>query len=303
MAKHALIPILITADQAQLKKKLYASRRRLRRWSRRVKDTFATAAGSIPASAGEPWTRTRPDPGTRVYPRECGGTPFLGRHLVQQNGLSPRVRGNPAAAASRRRPAGSIPASAGEPGVSAGSGGVEVVYPRECGGTSVSATLEHRRGGLSPRVRGNQTQSGFLEKGLRSIPASAGEPLVIRLNLPPQTVYPRECGGTLLIFTHAPKPTGLSPRVRGNLHKRDAERPCEGSIPASAGEPPVGVVKGAQVGVYPRECGGTMRGVSIRFGCGGLSPRVRGNPSRRGHQGVQAGSIPASAGEPKATNA
>ena len=58
-------------------------------------------------------------------------------------------------------------------------------------------------------------------------------------------VYPRVCGGTrslrLLIA-----PTGLSPRVRGNLL---AGLPVTavnqlGSIPACAGEPPCGILSG-----------------------------------------------------------
>ena len=51
---------------------------------------------------------------------------------------------------------------------------------------------------------------------------------------------------------------GLSPRVRGNPYPHVLYSICDGSIPASAGEPgePVGVV--IPVGVYPRECGGTL---------------------------------------------
>ena len=54
----------------------------------------AGAAGSIPACAGEPSTRTprRTPPG--VYPRVCGGTVSTGESLMSRRGLSPRVRGN-----------------------------------------------------------------------------------------------------------------------------------------------------------------------------------------------------------------
>ena len=62
-----------------------------------VEVTQAQHNGSIPASAGEPGFR-RPRVVyvlTRVYPRECGGTPPHGGVSVHgQPGLSPRVRGN-----------------------------------------------------------------------------------------------------------------------------------------------------------------------------------------------------------------
>ena len=85
--------------------------------------------GSIPASAGEPYSEgAAPGPGSEVYPRVCGGTPAgNGDSLVYPRlwalismGLSPRLRGNPG---DRQEPASmelltvwrSIPASAGEP--------------------------------------------------------------------------------------------------------------------------------------------------------------------------------------------
>ena len=49
---------------------------------------------SIPACAGEPG-RGSPGPvPSRVYPRLCGGTRFVGAHIKAVPGLSPPVRGN-----------------------------------------------------------------------------------------------------------------------------------------------------------------------------------------------------------------
>ena len=50
-----------------------------------------------------------------VYPRECGGTHLATGYIPPPNGLSPRVRGNPAVRRVRLIALGSIPASAGEP--------------------------------------------------------------------------------------------------------------------------------------------------------------------------------------------
>ncbi len=71
--------------------------------------------GSIPAGAGEPLSghMTKSDHG--VYPRGCGGTDFLGVETDPGRGLSPRVRGNLGFITKACKPAGSIPAGAGEP--------------------------------------------------------------------------------------------------------------------------------------------------------------------------------------------
>ena len=74
------------------------------------------------------------------------------------------------------------------------------------------------------------------------------------------------------------------------------------SIPASAGEPQLVSVMQFQIGVYPRECGGThATEVAIAAGIG-LSPRVRGNRLAFMLVGPPEGSIPASAGEPRTTH-
>ena len=51
-------------------------------------------------------------------------------------------------------------------------------------------------------------------------------------------------------------------------------------------------------GVYPRVCGGTPPRAPGGCGRRGLSPRVRGNPTRTRRRTAKCGSIPACAGEP-----
>ncbi len=153
--------------------------------------------GSIPAWAGEPSPLSPLSPLSPVYPRVGGGT----------------VPPAPAA----RPETGSIPAWAGEPAWVHAVGPDSGVYPRVGGGTRLLSEAIVLVGGLSPRGRGNhlaRQSDGFL---LGSIPAWAGEPLVIIHSLTPDAVYPRVGGGT------APRPpdliseSGLSPRGRGNL--------------------------------------------------------------------------------------
>ena len=51
--------------------------------------------GSIPACAGEPVPTQGRVHVYRVYPRVCGGTDFVRADYQLDDGLSPRVRGNP----------------------------------------------------------------------------------------------------------------------------------------------------------------------------------------------------------------
>ena len=178
-------------------------------------------SGSIPASAGEPWSGRIPWLPNRVYPRECGGTPFPCCLFRPEGGLSPRVRGNHAEWWSHRHLRRSIPASAGEPPPARPQRLGHPVYPRECGGTFKNCATLLSSMGLSPRVRGNRDCHGALADVRRSIPASAGEPHTLTVTGDVIAVYPRECGGTDAEGGPMQFERGLSPRVRGN-RRRDS---------------------------------------------------------------------------------
>ena len=156
-----------------------------------------------------------------------------------------------------------------------------------------------REAGLSPRVRGNLIPRFRNADYRRSIPACAGEPCRSSRSPARRRVYPRVCGGTLVISISNRQITGLSPRVRGNhrllLGGHDAAR----SIPACAGEPPRRSWTPAPPGVYPRVCGGTPGGKPVGKTPAGLSPRVRGNLSLPTLAWNDLRSIPACAGEPR----
>ena len=154
---------------------------------------------SIPASAGEPPRPGRTLPGTSVYPRECGGTQFSQTERPQAVGLSPRVRGNRPTPRVTAPSGGSIPASAGEPLTVWSRERHDEVYPRECGGTDSGGSHVSAHDGLSPRVRGNQVDLENKHATARSIPASAGEPRLLWRLARCEKVYPRECGGTILL--------------------------------------------------------------------------------------------------------
>ena len=138
---------------------------------------------------------TRVRLGIQVYPREWRGNRYLD--------------------AGRRYEAGSIPASAGEPGEVKRGDQEERVYPRECGGTSAMRICRPDSDGLSPRVRGNLISRRSHTAEYRSIPASAGEPARELFQKQGAAVYPRECGGTFHLGFHVPLGTGLSPASAG----------------------------------------------------------------------------------------
>ena len=112
------------------------------------------------------------------------------------------------------------------------------------------------------------------------------------------TVYPRVCGGTRNNAPTWGTIAGLSPRVRGNLHRPDPACEERGSIPACAGEPSIALAPSAPLRFNPRVCGGTLSSVAPATTSTGLSPRVRGNRPPPLACQLFPGSIPACAGEP-----
>ena len=106
------------------------------------------------------------------------------------------------------------------------------------------------------------------------------------------------CGGTARALASRARPTGLSPRVRGNPPVRLPAATNRGSIPACAGEPAKTIDLNLGTMVYPRVCGGTLACGDDKTRHSGLSPRVRGNQRWRPGQPSSRRSIPACAGEP-----
>ena len=156
--------------------------------------------------------------------------------LGRMRGLSPRVRGNRDVEQHRRAAAGSIPACAGEPILPMPLLDQPKVYPRVCGGTHTTDAPPGPTEGLSPRLRGNPYYRCPSWTNRRSIPASAGEPILpstlrfLQRSIPAcagepsktpvhmgsPSVYPRVCGGTTMHQAQSLARTGLSPRVRGD---------------------------------------------------------------------------------------
>ena len=172
--------------------------------------------GPIPACAGQPASRSSSVRLLRAYPRVCGATQRFSKHVDNDRGLSPRVRGNRVNAAIRGNNQGPIPACAGQPGGRITRRQRAWAYPRVCGATDLNHVSSSFKTGLSPRVRGNLVLIAGFASEHGPIPACAGQPKRRSFIGHSYRAYPRVCGATL----HSSLPPltlcGLSPRVRGN---------------------------------------------------------------------------------------
>ena len=120
---------------------------------------------SIPARTGEPPATAPLDQAPEVYPRAYGETDDLSAMILNESGLSPRVRGNRFDIGPRGEAVRSIPARTGKP---------------LCSGM----TAVPKQSGLSPRVRGNPSRPCEQRTSKGSIPARTGEPRSSRRKAP-----------------------------------------------------------------------------------------------------------------------
>ena len=105
-------------------------------------------------------------------------------------------------------------------------------------------------------------------------------------------------GGTIVKAAAEDMPSGLSPRVRGNLETLPDMSRSNRSIPACTGEPLLLPCSAFLSWVYPRVYGGTSCSYLPQLPASGLSPRVRGNLSHSNLTISTPRSIPACTGEP-----
>ena len=93
------------------------------------------ARGPIPARAGQPVLMPFLFVLIWAYPRACGATSLHTHHVIGNEGLSPRVRGNPIGIRILSARTGPIPARAGQPLGQSGHSRAHRAYPRACGAT------------------------------------------------------------------------------------------------------------------------------------------------------------------------
>ena len=184
----------------------------------------------------------------------------------------------------------------GEPHSDPISGSLNWVYPAHAG---ESPLLSHEWldwEGLSPPTRGNQVLQGLGIDRLGSTPAHMGGPSHSSHPFSRIWVYPRGCGEARSPSSRSPYLKSLSPRTRGNPHRKFHGEQPRGFIPAHAGEPSTRSTGTSGTAVYPRARGGTAFLALLTRAAAGLSPRTRGNPPFLAGHPDRSGSIPAQAG-------
>ena len=93
---------------------------------------------------------------------------------------------------------------------------------------------------------------------------------------------------------------GPSPRERGSPQALQVFIAKIGSIPARAGQPPIGSLRISKDGVHPRASGAARSAFHHTDPMTGPSPRERGSLQALGARWRHMGSIPARAGQPMA---
>ena len=170
-----------------------------------------------------------------VYPRACGEHAHSQAEVVDQIGLSPRLRGTP-----RSPPAGAdrtrfIPAPAGNTPAGPLPDPRLAVYPRACGEHLFDLIQKCERPGLSPRLRGTHPGRADTPASCRFIPAPAGNTKNYGFILTGDSVYPRACGEHAFTGRLRLLDLGLSPRLRGTPRRHHARCAEIRFIPAPAG--------------------------------------------------------------------
>ena len=156
---------------------------------------------------------------------------------VNEYGLSPLARGNPAGHAATSLPQRPIPARTGQPGVRPCLHPPTWAYPRSHGATRGRHCSWMGGVGLSPLARGNQVETKLLADGSGPIPARTGQPNPWPPAQQPFWAYPRSHGATLIWPSFSEGTSGLSPLARGNPYLLGWWQVFAGPIPARTGQP------------------------------------------------------------------
>ena len=252
--------------------------------------------GIIPACAGNTRRTEATAPSSRDHPRVCGEHQKNGADDLSEKGSSPRVRGTPFGSNGLSIDRGIIPACAGNTVRGWKFRRSKGDHPRVCGEHCVLIGNTDMASGSSPRVRGTPGRrlSSCRQRGI--IPACAGN--TIESSLPSNIPWdhPRVCGEHVVERRSRRGFKGSSPRVRGTLPPRYPTMICRGIIPACAGNTHGNGITRPLSRDHPRVCGEHFFGIRLPYWRKGSSPRVRGTRELPVRVGVDAGIIPACAG-------
>ena len=181
----------------------------------RISGNPLTTTGSSPRVAGNRRSTPGSLPTRAVHPRVCGEQNPENATNPLTSGSSPRVRGTAMSAIvilSLRR---FIPACVGSSASSSIRPAIATVHPRVCGEQGQGLSQPSSKPGSSPRVRGTAIIKTQPYRGVRFIPACAGNREYRGIAHVSSTVHPRVCGEQRQSDLRRNTQPGSSPRVRG----------------------------------------------------------------------------------------
>ena len=242
--------------------------------------------GIIPAHAGNTYTVSLATRLRRDHPRACGEHVPASVEKGCFGGSSPRMRGTRKRRPGTPRPAGIIPAHAGNTGAERVGGDSEWgSSPRMRGTHRLQGVSDLAGAGSSPRMRGTQRNPSLHRLSLRIIPAHAGNTTSSDFLTYHVWDHPRACGEHSWDGIISKKGKGSSPRMRGTLLGNAQAGKAHGIIPAHAGN--TASPRGAEVcrWDHPRACGEHYNLMFDLQTLMGSSPRMRGT-LRAGNRGL-----------------
>ena len=150
--------------------------------------------------------------------------------------------------------------------------------------------------GSSPPARGTLISPSGNARGLRFIPARAGNTWSCRHSPRSSPVHPRPRGEHQHHHSSRPSRAGSSPPARGTRREDPGSQPRHRFIPARAGNTEAEVMRQVMDQVHPRPRGEHWRHSGRPCPCAGSSPPARGTHAMRRYGQIQQRFIPARAG-------
>ena len=257
---------------------------------------FVVPVGIIPAHAGNTKVGSPNVFVSRDHPRACGEHVDGASHDVGAEGSSPRMRGTRQTVHRLRRPAGIIPAHAGNTSRPCMMPSLVQDHPRACGEHYRTGVVPFAVSGSSPRMRGTQHVCWYFCVIHGIIPAHAGNTKFKPKKTTDDWDHPRACGEHCPRNSRVCRSSGSSPRMRGTLGDRNISIILAGIIPAHAGNTGMFVARARLHRDHPRACGEHNNVCTPPTSCSGSSPRMRGTLLSCDPDVTFSGIIPAHAG-------
>ena len=194
-----------------------------------------TAAGIIPALAGNTQDNPTTHSNKRDHPRSRGEYQEIDRTLTGYEGSSPLSRGIRTVPALPREHARIIPALAGNTRAAVGSHRWASDHPRSRGEYRGDELFGGYVEGSSPLSRGILRRGGEASRRGRIIPALAGNTSLSPFSAEDRADHPRSRGEYWRRTSRSSPMTGSSPLSRGILGRAHPPLVARGIIPALAG--------------------------------------------------------------------